>query len=213
MRFDDAISFVGDDWGPTPLMVTNICFRFVLNLGASLACWVPLRLFYKNREFAGVAMVMATATMNFYYGVNAMIWPTNHIENWFTGYCWCDIQLAMWTPLETINAAAICAVMHNISNQVSLMRASDLTVHEKRRKHLIQALVIFPIPAMQLALYYFTIGMRYNISGILGCQAVFQANWIFLVFFLLPCPIYALVAAYFARKYNNNIRSCVRDTH
>lgn len=145
-------------------------------------------------------MVMATATMNFYYGINSVVWSNNDINTWFQGYGWCDVQLAMWMPLETINAAAICAVMQNIANQVSLMRASSLTAHEKRRKHVIQALIIFPVPALQIILYYFTIGMRYNISGILGCQAVFQANWLFLFFFILPCPIFALAAAYFAGK-------------
>ncbi|CAN8097230.1 unnamed protein product [Discula destructiva] len=198
MKLDDATAFVGGDYDPTPLMTTNIVFRFVLNLGAAFACWVPLNLFYRHRELAGAAMVMATAIMNFYYGINSIIWPNNDIASWFGGFVWCDVQLALWTPLETINAAAICAVMQNIANQVSLMRASSLTPQEKRRKHMVQALIIFSVPVLQLILYYFTIGMRYNISGIVGCQAVFQANWVFLVAFILPCPLFAVAAAYFA---------------
>lgn len=200
MKFEDAIAVFGDDCGPSPGMITNIVFRLVLNLGATLACWIPLRLFHRNRELAGTAMVIATAIMNFYYGVNSVIWPDNNVEAWFKGYVWCDIQLVLWIPLETMNAAAICAVMQNIANQVSLMRASGLTGDEKRKKQLMQALIIFPVPALQALLYYFTIGMRYNISGIIGCQAVFQNNWVFLVFFLLPCPIFAVAAAYFAGK-------------
>ncbi|KAJ4391376.1 a-factor receptor [Gnomoniopsis smithogilvyi] len=198
MKFEDAVAVVGDDRGPSPGMITNIVFRLVLNLGAALACWIPMRLFHRNGELAGAAMVVATAILNFYYGVNSVIWPNNNIENWFKGYVWCDIQLVLWIPLETMNTAAICAVMQNIANQVSLMRASGLTCYERRRKHLRQALIIFPIPALQAVLYFFAISMRYNVSGIIGCQAVFQNNWVFLVFFLLPCPIFALAAAYFA---------------
>lgn len=200
MKFEDAIAFVGDDSSASPGMLTNIAFRLVLNLGAALACWIPMRLFYRNRELAGTAMVIATAIMNFYYGVDSVIWPNNNIAAWFQGYAWCDIQLVLWVPLETMNAAAICAVMQNIADKVSLMRASGLSGHEKRRKRIIQSLIIFPVPASQAILYYFTIGMRYNISGIVGCQAVFQANWVFLVFFVLPCPIFAIAAAYFAGK-------------
>lgn len=200
MKFEAAVDFVGDDYGPSPGMITNIVFRFILNLGAALACLIPMRLFYRNRELAGTAMVIATAMLNFYYGVDSIIWPNNNIETWFKGYGWCDTQLVLWIPLETINSAAICAVMQNIANQVSLMRASGLTSHEKRRKHLVQALIIFPVPALQIILYYFSIGMRYNISGIIGCQAVFQTNWVFLVLFVLPCPIFAVAAAYFAGK-------------
>lgn len=198
MKFEDAIVSIGDDTGSSRGMIANIIFRFILNLGAAFACWIPMRLFYRNRELAGAAMVTATAILNFYYGVDSIIWPDNDVQAWFKGYGWCDIQLILWMPLETMNAAAICAVMQNIANQVSLMRASGLTGHEKRRKHIIQALIIFPMPALQATLYYFTIGMRYNISGIIGCQAVFQNNWVFLVFFLLPCPMFAVAAAYFA---------------
>lgn len=198
MKYEDAVALVGDDYSPSPGMVANVILRLVLNLGSALACWIPMRLFHRNGELAGAAMVIATAIMNFYYGVNSVIWPDNNIEGWFKGYGWCDIQLVVWVPLETMNAAAICAVMQNIANKVSLVRASGLMGHEKRRKHLIQALIIFPVPALQALLYYFTISMRYNISGVVGCQAVFQNNWVFLVFFLLPCPIFAVAAAYFA---------------
>lgn len=200
MKFEDAIVSIGDDTGPSQGMIANITFRLILNIGAAFACWIPMRLFYRNRELAGAAMVTATAILNFYYGINSIIWPNNDVKTWFKGYGWCDIQLVLWMPLQTMNAAAICAVMQNITNQVSLMRASGLTGHEKRRKHIVQALIIFPVPALQAILYYFTIGMRYNISGVIGCQAVFQNNWVFLVFLLLPCPIFAVAAAYFAGK-------------
>lgn len=150
-------------------------------------------------------MVSATAVMNFYYGIDSIIWPNNDFQTWFKGYGWCDIQLVLWIPLETLNAAAICAVMQNIANQVSCMRASGLTGHERKKKHVIQALIIFPVPVLQVILYYFTIGMRYNISGVVGCQAVFQTNWIFLVFFILPCPILAVAATYFAGKRGASI--------
>lgn len=198
MKLDAALALVGGDDNPTPGMLANIIFRFILNLGAAIACWVPLRLFHKNGELAGFSMVLATAILNFFYALNAVIWPNNDMSQWVKGYGWCDVQLALWMPLETLNAAAVCAVMQNIAAQVSVMRASTLTRQEKRRKHLIQALIIFPLPLLQLVLYYFAIAMRYNISGIIGCQAVFEANWVFLVFFLMPCPIFAVGAAYFS---------------
>lgn len=198
MRLDAAIAYVGGDQDPTPGMLANIIFRFIINLAAAVACWVPASLFHKNGELAGTAMVIATAILNFYYAVNAVIWHDNDFGSWSQGHVWCDVQLLSFIPLETLNAAAICAVMQNISNQVSLMRSSGFTSKEKTRKNVLQALIIFPIPALQAILYYFTIARRYNISGIIGCQAVFTGNWVFLTFFLLPCPIFAVAAAYFA---------------
>lgn len=200
MKLEDAIKFVGVDYGPSTGQLINIIFRCTLNLISAVACWMPMRLFYKNRELAGTTMVIAIAILNFYYFVNALIWPNNNIAGWSKGYGWCDIQLASWVPLETLNAAAVCAILHNVSNQVALMRASGLSGKEKRRKHLIQALIIFPIPVLQLILHYFVIAIRYNISGVVGCQAVFDGDWVFLVFFILPCPMFSAVAAYFAGK-------------
>lgn len=198
MKLEAAIALVGGDYGPTPGMLANIIFRFILNLAAAVACWVPMRLFHKNGELAGTAMVVAMALLNFYYALNAVIWHNDDIGSWSKGYGWCDIQLVSWIPLETLNSAAICAVTQNIANQVSLVRAAELTSEERRRKQISQALIIFPMPFLQAILYYFVIPMRYNISGIIGCQAVFEANWLFLVFFILPCPVFALAAAYFA---------------
>lgn len=208
MNLQSVIAYVGGDYGPTPGAAVNL-FRILLNLVAAVACWVPLRLFHKNGELAGASMVVAVALLNFFYAVNAVLWPTDDIGNWPQGYGWCDIQLVLWVPLETLNAAAVCAVMHNIANQVSLLRASGLTCEEKRRRRMVQALILFPVPSLQIVLYYFVIAMRYNISGIIGCQAVFDPDWVFLVFFVLPCPLFAMAAAYFAGESLIKIRLSV----
>lgn len=200
MKFENAIDYVGDNHGPSQGALVNIIFRFILNLGAAMACWIPMNLFHKNGEFAGTAMIIAIAVLNFFYAINAVVWPNNDIASWTKGYGWCDIQLILWVPLETLNAAAVCAVMQNIADQVAIVRASGLTGQERRRKHIIQAFIILPVPMLQIILYYFVIAMRYNISGIIGCQAVFDPDWVFLVFFILPCPMFAISAAYFAGK-------------
>lgn len=208
MNLQSVIAYVGGDYGPTPGAAVKLFFRILLNLVAAVSCWVPLRLFHKNGELAGASMVVAVALLNFFYAVNAVLWPTDDIGNWPKGYGWCDIQLILWVPLETLNAAAVCAVMHNIANQASLLRASGLTCEEKRRRRMVQALILFPVPLLQIVLYYFVIAMRYNISGIIGCQAVFDPDWVFLVFFVLPCPLFAMAAAYFAGEslLNNNLK-------
>lgn len=198
MNLQGAMTYVSGDYGPSPSTIANIFFRVLLNFGAAVSCWVPLRLFHKNGELAGASMAIAMSLLNFFYAANALLWPTNDIANWTKGYGWCDLQLILWVPLETLNAAAVCAVMQNIANQVSLLRASGLTSDEKRRKSFVQAVIILPVPALQVILYYFVIAMRYNISGIIGCQAVFDPDWVFLVFFVLPCPMFAIAAAYFA---------------
>lgn len=200
MRLEDAIGYVDGNYGPSTGQLLNIIFKSILHFAAVLACLIPTQLFYRSGELAGATCVITGAVMNFYHFTNTLMWHNDDIANWPKGYGWCDIQLAMAVPLETLIAASTCAILRNVANQISSLRATTLTGMEKRRKNLIHALIIFPVPLLQGVLYFFVIAERYNISGIIGCQAVFQTNWVFVVFFLLPCPIFSLCAGHYAGK-------------
>lgn len=196
----DAIAEVGPNTQPDVSALLNIIFRVFFNLSAGIACWVPARLLWKNGELAGTTMVIVVAIINFHFAINTLLWPNDDIGNWYDGSGWCDYQVATWIPLETLNAAGVCAIMYHIANQVSLMRATALSLTEKRRKQIIQALIIFPIPVIELALYWLVVAQRYNITGIVGCQPIYDPSWVFLVFFQLPPAVYSVLAGWFAGK-------------
>lgn len=200
MLLEQAITYVTGDYGPSTTQLLNIILRCILHFAAVVVCVVPMHLFCRSSELAGATLVVSGVIMNLYHLINTLTWHNDDIANWPRAYGWCDIQLASGVPLETLVAASTCAILRNVANQISSLRATALRDSEKRRKNLTHALIIFPIPLVQVILYFFVIGMRYNISGIIGCQAVFQTNWVFLVFFLLPCPIFSLCAGYYAGK-------------
>lgn len=200
MHLDDAITYVGGDYGPSTGQLLDIICRSILHFAAIVACLVPMQLFYRSGELAGATLVISGAVMNLYHFTNTLMWHNDDIANWPRAYGWCDIQLASSVASETLVAASTCAILRNVANQISSLRATALTGNEKRRKNLIHALIIFPVPLLQPILYFFVISMRYNISGIIGCQAVYTNNWVFVVFFLLPCPIFSLCAGYYAGK-------------
>lgn len=200
MHLEEAIEYVGGNYGPSTGQLLNIICRSILHFAAVVACLVPMQLFCRSGELAGATLVISGALMNLYHFTNTLTWHNDDIANWPRGYGWCDIQLASAVPLETLVAASTCAILRNVAVQISSLRATTLTGSEKRRKNLAHALIIFPVPSLQVILYFFVIKMRYNISGIIGCQAVFQTNWVFVLFFLLPCPILSLCAGYYAGK-------------
>lgn len=200
MQLEQAIAYVGGNYGPSTGQLVNIIFSCILHFAAVLACIVPLQLFYRSGELAGATLVISGGITNFYHFINTLVWHNDDIANWSSGHGWCDVQLISVVPLETLVAASTCAILRNVAVQVSSLRTNALTDSEKRMKNLIHALIIYPIPLLQGVLYYFVIAMRYNISGIIGCQAVFQSNWVFLVFYLLPCPIFSVCAGYYAGK-------------
>ncbi|KAG6364549.1 hypothetical protein INS49_006151 [Diaporthe citri] len=198
MHLEQAIDYVGGNYGPSTGQLLNIICRSILHFAAVVACLVPMQLFCRSGELAGATLVISGALMNLYHFTNTLTWHNDDIANWPRGYGWCDIQLASAVPLETMVAASTCAILRNVAIQISSLRATTLTGSEKRRKNLAHALIIFPVPLLEGILYFFVIKMRYNISGIIGCQAIFQTNWVFVVFFLLPCPIFSLCAGYYA---------------
>lgn len=198
MYLEQAITYVAGNYGPSTEQLLNIIMRCVLHFAAVVACVVPMHLFCRSGELAGATLVASGAIMNLYHFTNTLTWHNDDIASWPRASGWCDIQLASGVPLETLVAASTCAILRNVANQIFSLRATALRSSEKRRKNLIHAVIIFPVPLLQVILYFFVIGMRYNISGIVGCQAVFQTNWVFLVFFLLPCPIFSLCAGYYA---------------
>lgn len=200
MRLEDAIDYVAGDYGPSNTQLFDIILRCILHFAAVVACVVPMHLFSRSGELAGATLVASGVIVNVYHFCNTITWYNDDIANWPRAYGWCDLQLATAVPLETLVAASTCAILRNVSNSIMSLRITALRTSEKRRKNLIHALIIFPIPLLQTILYFFVIGQRFNISGIIGCQAVFQTNWVFMIFFILPCPIFAFCAGYYASK-------------
>ncbi|KKY33353.1 putative pheromone receptor [Diaporthe ampelina] len=181
MHLDEAIDYVGSNYGPSTEQLVNIIFRCILHFAAVVACLVPMQLFYRSGELAGATLIVSGAIMNVYFFANALLWHNDDIANWPRAYGWCDIQLASAVPLETLVAASTCAILRNVAKQILSLRVTALTNNEKRRKNLNHALIIFPVPLLQGILYFFVIGMRYNISGIIGSpwipvQLVFLYN-------------------------------------
>lgn len=185
----------------SPSLTANLVFRVFLGILAILALCVPTKLLWRNGEFAAVVFCLDVVIFNIFYVVNSLIWPNDNVASWWAGYGWCDIQVYMQYSLETLYAACVFAIMRHLAHQVGLMRVTALTISEKRRRNLIQALVLFPIPLLQVALNYLVMAQRYDIVTLIGCVTAYDSSWPYLVFFVLPAPIFTIGAVYFASKH------------
>lgn len=204
MRLEEAINEVAGDYGPSNAQLFNIILRCLLHFAAVVLCVVPMHLFCRSGELAGATLVASGVVMNLYHFCNTITWYNDDIASWPRAYGWCDLQVATTSPLEAMVAASTCAILRNVSNSIMSLRTTELRKSERRRKNLIHALIIFPIPFLQVILYFFVIERRFNILGIIGCRGSFKTNWVFLIFFLLPCPIFAFCAGYYASKPINH---------
>ncbi|KAK8114839.1 a-pheromone receptor PreA [Apiospora kogelbergensis] len=170
----------------------NLVCRVIFAVFGTLLCWVPFRLLLRNGEFAAVVFVVGVVITNLFTIVNSLLWRNDYWDLWYDGTGWCDLQVWLQGPLQTIYAASIFAIMRHLAQQVGLMRVATLSPKEKRRRNLIQALIIFPMPLVQLAFTWFDLAQRYIIATLVGCTATYDASWPKMLVYTVPPVLFAM---------------------
>ena len=184
----------------TPALTANLVFRVVLGILANLVCLVPLRLLYRSGEFAVVFFIVAIELKNLQTVAWALIWRNDDVDNWWPGYGLCDFGGFFHNFTASLYSTCLLGIMRNLAQQVGLMRVNPLTVKEKRRRNLVQALIIFPLPVIQLILTWILAGQRYAVGTLVGCSWVGHPSWPYLVFFILVPAIVSLITVGYAGK-------------
>ncbi|KAM3493670.1 hypothetical protein MY3957_003062 [Beauveria namnaoensis] len=182
----------------TPSLTANFVLRIVLAFIANLVCLVPLRLLYRNGEFAAVVFITVVEIKNIFTIVTASLWHTDNMEAWWPGYGLCDIEQFVYNGCAGIYVTCLLAIMRNLAHQVGVMRAHPMTVREKRRRNFIQALIIFPLPIVQLAFTWPLAAQRYAVGTLMGCAWVPSSTWPYLVFFIIAQLVVSVVAGIYA---------------
>ncbi|KAJ6446524.1 pheromone receptor [Purpureocillium lavendulum] len=170
---------------PTSLTV-NLGFRVALGIIADLACLVPLWILVRNGEFAASLFVLNVVLYNVDTVVNSLIWRDNDTLSWWPGMGFCDFDNFYRNFSKALFLTCLLAIMRNLAIQVGELRAHPLSVHERRRRNLIQGLIIFPWPLSLLAWTYPLSMQRYVIGTLSGCDWAASPSWPYLVFFVIP---------------------------
>ncbi|KAH8880394.1 pheromone receptor [Thozetella sp. PMI_491] len=188
----------GDGPYTNPSLQANLFFRVFLGILANICCWVPMKLLWSNGEFAAAVFCLTTMVLNVFYSVNAMIWPDENTAKWWLGHGWCDMQVYLFYALDTLYTACVFEIMRQLADKVALSRVTSLSRAERRRRHLVSGLVIFPIPLLQVIMTWFVQSQRYSIGPLIGCLANYDSTLPYLITFVIPPPILTLGAAIFA---------------
>lgn len=182
-------------------LIANLICRVVFGLLSNLLMWVPLRLLHRNGELAAVVLIVATMIFNVGTVINGLIWHTDDTASWWKGYGYCDIFVYLNYPILTIYTSCVFTIMRNLAAQISLMRANTPSQREKRRHNIIQCLIIFPVPLLQVAWVYPASVHRYFILTLAGCNWQPTRTWPTLVFWCIPQPAFVVGAAYYAGMF------------
>ena len=196
----EIIAFGGEPPYSNPSLTANLVFRVMLAIVSNIVCLVPLRLLHRNGEFAVTVFIMNIEVMNFSTIVNALIWRDDNLENWWSGYGFCDAMPYFRNFTQAMFGTCMLAIMRNLAQQVSLLRVYPLSVNEKRRRNFIQALIIFPIPVLQMALTWPLTLQRFAVGTLVGCLWVPYTSWQLVAFFVVPPVLFAVLATVYAGK-------------
>ncbi|KAK7430082.1 hypothetical protein QQZ08_003473 [Neonectria magnoliae] len=203
-RGDDALIFVVEGPGTitSPTLTANLILRVVLGILANLVCLVPLKHLYRGGEMAAVIFIVNIMVVNFKSVIYALIWRNDDTDSWWPGYGICDINPYIHNFTLSIYVTCLLAIMRNLAQQVGLMRANPLTVREKRRRNLVQAFIILPLPLIQLAWVWPLTSQRYIVATLVGCTWAGWPSWPYIVFFIAaPVFVSALTAFYAVLTY------------
>ncbi|KAK8041898.1 pheromone receptor [Apiospora rasikravindrae] len=194
----DANILLQNQTAASASLQANLVCRVLFAIIGTLFCWVPFRLLLRNGEFAAVVFIVGVVITNFFTMINSLLWRNDYWGLWWDGQGWCDLQVWLVGPLQTIYAAAILAIMRHLAEQVGMMRVTTLSAQEKRRRNLIQALIIFPLPLVQLAFTWFDLAQRYIIGTLVGCSAVYDNSWPKIFVYSAPPMVFSLASVPYA---------------
>lgn len=185
---------------PNPGLVANMVFRVLLAIIGTSLCWVPFQLLRRNGDFAATVLIVVVAIMNLFTVINSLLWRNDDWDQWWDGVGLCDIEVYLITPLQTVYAAAIFAIVRQVANQLKLSR---VTQPDRMKTALTQAAIMFPIPVVQLAFTWFDLAQRYNIGTLVGCMVVFDNSWPKFLVYDAPAPAFVVACVPYARKWMN----------
>jgi hypothetical protein len=189
----------------TPSLTANLICRVVFALLGNLLCLVPLGLLYRNGELAAAILILVVELQNFENTVNALIWHNDDVESWWPGYGFCDVDSHIRNLGIGLFNTCLLAIMRNLALQIGNLRASPLTKKEKMRRNIVQALIIFPLPLLQVAWTYPLAQQRYYIGTLTGCSWVNSHSWPYMVFdIFLPVLMSILTAGYASKSKCRN---------
>ncbi|KAF3075524.1 Pheromone a factor receptor [Trichoderma lentiforme] len=182
----------------TPSLTVNLVCRIFFGILANLICLIPLQLLYRNGEFAAVVFILNMELENLRNIVNALIWRNDDVKSWWPGYGLCDVDGHLHNFCISLYATCLLAIMRNLAIQVGSLRANPPSRREKRRRNIIQALIIFPLPLVQVAWTYPLAQQRYYVGTLVGCFWPTASAWPTIVFEILPQAVVSVITAGYA---------------
>ena len=155
----------------------------------------------RAHNVAASSLVLWILLMNLFDLTNAILWPTDAINHWFSGTGLCDIEVKLFVGAQVGQLGALICIMQELSRVLDTdnMRVGQ-TREEERRKKVWEVVMCWLIPGLLMLCHYVVQPTRYSIFGINGCAVMIDNSWPAIVLVQIWPVVFALVDLYYSGR-------------
>lgn len=133
--------------------------------------------------------------------INALIWPTDDIADWFKGYILCDIEVKLLVALSVGLPGSLACIMKNLASVLDTNSTVLMPTRLQRKKQLaVELFLTFGFPICLMGVHYVVQPKRYYIFGIAGCMPAFDDSWPSVVLVWIWPSLLSTLAVYYGGK-------------
>ena len=153
----------------------------------------------KNRNLPASSMIGWIVLLNLMNIVNALIWPNDHIDRWWDGQIFCDIQIKLEIASTVGLVGSLACIMRFLSRAFDTANIRLVPSKGQRIRQLVLNIVLCVGFPLLIALLHFVLQpLRYYIFGIVGCKPGYSSSWYTLLLGQVWPPVLCIVNAYYA---------------
>ncbi|KAJ0416531.1 pheromone A receptor-domain-containing protein [Aspergillus carlsbadensis] len=169
-----------------------------LSFIAILISLPPLVLHWKNRNFPCVTLICWFLILNLFNIVNAFLWATDDIANWWEGHGLCDIEVKIITGSYVGVPGTLVCIFRSLALVLDTRRAALVPSKRQRwRNRVMELSFCLVIPSIACITHLVYQGNRYFIYGGCGCIPSIDQSWVSLVLGYMWPLVICFIASYY----------------
>ncbi|KAL2835505.1 pheromone A receptor-domain-containing protein [Aspergillus pseudoustus] len=170
----------------------------VLSFLALLISLPPLGLHWKNRNFPCVSLICWFLVLNVFNIVNAFIWATDDIDDWWDGEGLCDVEVKILTGSYVAVPGALVCIFRSLAFVLDTRRAALVpSKHQRRRDRAMELSFCVVIPLVACITHIIYQGNRYFIYAVSGCVTSLHQSWVSLALGYIWPLVICCIASYY----------------
>lgn len=158
----------------------------------------PLVLHTKNRNYAMTSLISWFCLLNIFNIVNAIIWPNDDIDSWWSGVGLCDVEIKLMAASYVGVPGALVPVFRSLALVLDTENASLVPSRQQRwRSRFMGILFCVVVPTIAMITNFVYQRRRYFLIGIAGCVNSYDRSYMSLLLAYIWPLIIALIAGWY----------------